>query len=357
MTFAVIAACGTGGHIYPGLALADELVRRDRGRRDIRFIGGRRGLEHAVVSDAGFEIDTIPGRGLQRSLHPMNFVALAQAVAAVPRGVRLLRRHRPEVVIGFGGYASFGALIAARGLGIPTIVHEQNAAPGLTNRILVRLGAHAASSIPDTPLRGAVVTGNPVRGDVLAVTRDPVSPPLVSIVGGSLGARRVNDAAIDLYDRWRDRDDVAIRHVSGSRDHDLCRTRMSSQRRVSDRLDYQLVEYESDMAALYRDTTVLVGRAGASTVAELTAVGLPAVLVPLPGAPGDHQSANARALAAVRGGLVVEDAACSGSVLDEMLSPLIATPDRLVEMGQAAGALGRRAAASDLADLVEAVAR
>jgi UDP-N-acetylglucosamine--N-acetylmuramyl-(pentapeptide) pyrophosphoryl-undecaprenol N-acetylglucosamine transferase len=351
--YALLATGGTGGHVYPALALAGVLSGRGHDPSTIRFVGGRRGLEGRIVAAAGYEIDLLPGRGLRRALSPANLVALGEAVAALIAAVRLVRRLRPRVVVGFGGYASLPAVVAARVLRVPTVVHEQNAAPGLANRVGARLGAAAAVSLPGTPLRGARVTGNPVRPEILLVTRAPQDPPLVAVVGGSLGARTLNAAALDLYDVWRDRAGVAVRHVSGVRDHGECLRRLGAIRRSSDALDYRLVEYEDDMAALYGRASAMVTRAGASTVAELAAMGVPAVLVPLPGSPGSHQERNAAALAERGAAVVVPDAECDGARLAAELEALLGDPARLDSMSAAASTVGARDAADRLADLVE----
>lgn len=357
MTFALIAAGGTGGHVYPALALADVLVRRGHDKASIRFVGGRRGLEGDAVTRRGFAVDLLPGRGLRRSLSPENVVALWEALVSSARALGLVRRLRPRVVVGFGGYASLPTVVAARALRVPSVVHEQNAAPGLANRISVSLGARAAGAMSGVALRRVVITGNPVRPEILDVVRRPMEPPQVLVTSGSLGARSVNLAALGLYDRWRDRNDVAVRHVTGRRDHAECVERLSASRRASDRLHYELVEYEHEMPAAYERSAVVVGRAGATTVAELTAVGMPSVLVPLPGAPGDHQTANAERLAAAGAALVLPDDRCTADALAGMLEPLVADPARLNMMGDAARDLGAPDAAERLADLVEGTAR
>jgi UDP-N-acetylglucosamine--N-acetylmuramyl-(pentapeptide) pyrophosphoryl-undecaprenol N-acetylglucosamine transferase len=202
-----------------------------------------------------------------------------------------------------------------------------------------------------------VVTGNPVRPEILAVTRVPETVHVLGIVGGSLGARSLNDAGLDLYTRWRDRADVSIRHVSGARDHERCRRRLDELARPDDRLAYELVEYEDDMPGLYARASVIVARAGASTVAELTAVGVPSVLVPLPGSPGAHQERNASTLAGRGAAVVVADRDCSGPRLDVELTALLSDPGRLAAMGAAARSIARRDAGECLADLVEEHAR
>jgi len=355
--FSMITGGGTGGHVYPALALAEELVRRGHPRATIRFVGARRGMEADVVPAAGYEIDLLPGRGLQRRLTLGNVAVAWHTLRALVRAWRVVGRWRPGVVVGVGGYASLPCVVGARLRGVPMVVHEQNAAPGLANRVAVRLGARPAISLSGTPLPGAVVTGNPIRAEIAAARRAP-SPgrALVIVFGGSLGAGRINDAALDLVDRWRDRADVAVHHVSGRRDHDRCRSRLDATARPGDALGYQLVPYEARMETLYPRTTLAVCRAGAVTVAELAAAGVPSVLVPLPGAPGDHQTKNARALVDAGAAVLVPDGELDGARLDATVCPLLADPARLDAMAAAARGVARPDAARHLADLVEEVA-
>lgn len=357
MTYAVLAAGGTGGHVYPAIALAEELTGRGHEPAEIRFVGAVRGLEARAVPDAGFEIDVLAGRGLKRALGWQSVVAIYEAVIATFRARRILKRLRPRVVVGFGGYASLPTVLAARGLHMPVVVHDQDAHPGLANRISVRFGARAAVSIPGTPLRGAVHTGNPIRRELVEIDRIPITPPLVAIVGGSLGAGSLNEAALGVYDRWRSRTDLQVRHVSGARNVDECRTRLTQLRRLDDVLDYQLVGFEDHMERLLATAAVVVARAGAGTVAELAANGVPSVLVPLPGAPADHQTANAESLATAGAAVVVRDDELDATRLDTEVSRLLAAPDRLAAMSVAARDQGTTDAAARLADLVEATAR
>ena len=355
--FALFAGGGTGGHTYPAVAVAQELVRRGRPRESLRFVGGRRGIEGRVVPEAGFAIDLLPGRGLQRRLTLANVAAIAGAVAAFAWALVLVRRYRPRVVIGFGGYASLPCVAAARVWRVPTLVHEQDAAPGLANRIGVRLGARAAVSLPATPLPGATLTGNPVRSTILSVSRHPAhDPALVAVFGGAQGARTINRAAIGCYDGWRARD-LAVHHVCGPRNLEECRASLDAQHRDGDALVYELVAYEPHMEDLLGRATLAVCRAGAGTVAELTVVGVPAVLVPLPGSPSDHQARNAQTLEAAGAAVVVRDEECDPARLDRVVTELLRDPEQLAQMGKAARSLGRPDAAARVADLAEEQAR
>ncbi len=350
----LVAGGGTGGHVYPGLAIAEELVARGRPRSTIRFVGTARGLEATAVPDAGFRVELLPGRGLQRRFTVANLRAAWQTVVATVRAFRLVGRLRPRVVVGLGGYASLPTIVAARLRRIPVVVHEQNAAPGLANRIATRLGARAAVSLPGTPLRGAVLTGNPVRAEIVAVERAPdAARPLLAVFGGSLGARRINDAALGLYGCWRGRDDLRVHHVSGPRDFERCSTRLDAIRSAGDALEYRLVRYEEHMEQLYAAASLALCRSGAVTVAELAAAGVPAVLVPFPAATADHQTANARSLAAAGAAVSVPDEDCDVEAVEPLLSSLLGAPDRLEGMGSAARGLARPDAAARVADLVE----
>ena len=366
--FVVVTGGGTGGHVYPALAVADELVRRGHDRATVRFLGSARGMEADMVPAAGYAIDLLPGRGLLRR---MSWAALRQnlrtavdTVAALGRAVTLLRRQRPEVVFGVGGYAAAPGVVAARALRIPVVVHEQNAAPGVVNRLAVALGARAAVSIPGTRLAGAVCTGNPVRAAIAeGAAADPdadshAGPDAgrfrVGVFGGSLGAGRINDAVLDLACAWSDRADTAIRHVTGRRDHERCLERRPQP--PAGALRYERVPYEDDMPGLYRWADVVVTRAGAVTVAELAVAGEPAVVVPLPGAPSDHQTANGRALADAGAAVLLPDDRCDGPALARALDEL-RDPARRRAMSEAARTLARPDAAARVADLVEETAR
>ena len=356
--FSLFAGGGTGGHTYPAIAVAQELVRRGHPAATLRFVGGRRGIEGRVVTDAGFSIDLLAGRGLQRRVTAANIAAIWGAFTAFVVAIRLVRRYRPRVVVGFGGYASLPSVVAARVLRVPTIVHDQDAVPGLANRIGVRLGARRAVSLPGAPLRNATLTGNPVRSSIAAIERVPAyDPALLAVYGGAQGASTINRAAIGCYDRWRHRDDFTVRHVCGPRNEAECAIALEAQRREGDALAYELVPYEPHMETLLARATLAVCRAGAGTIAELTVAGVPAVLVPLPGSPGDHQVRNALTLEQGGAAVVVLDEDCDPPRLDAVVSELLAEPARLDRMSVAARVLARPDAAERLADLVEELAR
>ncbi len=353
----VIAGGGTGGHLTPALALAEALVERGHPPGALRFVGARRGVEAALVPAAGFRIELVGVRGLRRDGGPVawlaNLGAVAAGLVATARVWAWLRRWRPRVVVGTGGYAAAAAVLAARVRRVPVVVHEQNAAPGLVNRLAVRLGARAAVAFAGTPLAGAVHTGNPVRAPVRDLVRPPHPPypPLVAVVGGSLGSARLNEVALGLAQRWSGRTDRRLRLVAGARYVEACRARLAAAPLGG--LEVTVSGFEAHMEDLYRDAAVMVCRAGALTVAELCVAGVPAVLVPWPGAAGDHQRANAAAMADAGAAVVLDDEACAPDTLGELLDALLADPGRLARMAAAGRGLARPDAAARLAELVE----
>ncbi len=365
-TWAVIAGGGTGGHLYPGIAVAEALVGRGHDPATLRFVGARRGLEARTRALEGFPVTLLPGRGLVRAVSVSGLVgnldALSSSVAAAAIAVRSFSRWRPAVVVSLGGYASFACVVAACLWRVPIVVVNLDAVPGKVNRLAARVAAACAVVSPEVDLRRAVPTGVPVRAAMATIERGPVQreaarkrlgiPPeaaMVAVSGGSLGSLRINRATVELADLWAERTDVVIRHVVGSRDWDELHMAGSLPRS----LVYQQVKYEEDMASLYSAADVAVQRAGANTVAELAVAGLPSVLVPLPSSPADHQGANARSMASAGGAVVIEDDHLTGARLGKELDDLLGDPDRLGRMGEAARQLARPDAAQDVACLVE----
>lgn len=363
--WAVIAGGGTGGHVVPAIAIGRALVARGHDPSTIRFVGSRRGMEGRLVPAAGFGLTLLPGQGIARRWTAANLGAVIGLVAAVVRATVLIGWWRPRVVVSVGGYASVPAAVAALAWRVPLVVAEQNAVPGLANRVAGRWAAASAVTFPGTPLPRPVVTGNPVRPEVAPVDAAgraaarlelglPDERVVVAVSSGSLGARTVNQATVGLAARWAGRADVCIYHVVGRRDW----AEMSGRFPVDGgKLDYRPVEFEDRMPLLLAAADIAVGRAGASTIAELTVAGVPSVLVPLPGAPGDHQTANARRLAEAGAAVCIPDAELDAERLGGELEPLIASPARRSEMSAAALRLGRPDAADAVARLVEEKAR
>ena len=360
--YAVIAGGGTGGHVVPALAVARALVARGHAPDDIHFVGSRRGLEARLVPDAGFAITLLPGRGVARRLSWGSVTAVLALVVAAGQAIVLLARWRPAVVASVGGYASAPCVLAAILLRRPLVVAEQNAVPGLANRLGGRWARASAVAFAGTALPRAVVTGNPVRPEILAIDRSdegrrkarvelalPEGRLVIVAFGGSLGSRRINQAVSGLVALWAERSDLAVRHVIGARDWDAFDAVGGAPRPG---LLYQPVRYEDRMDLLLTAADVAVCRAGGS-VAELAVAGLPAVLVPLPGAPGDHQTANARAFVDAGAAVMVADNELTPARLATELDALLGAPERLSAMADAVRGLAHPDAADQVARLVE----
>lgn len=381
--WAVVAGGGTGGHVVPGLAIAEEIVERCNSADAVHYVGSRRGLETRIVPEAGFTLTALPGRGIARKLTLRNVGAVVGLCAAIVEAIVRMASWRPAVVVGVGGFASVPAVVAAIVWRVPLVVAEQNAVPSVANRLGSRFARAAAVPFPDVDLPRAVWTGNPVRSAVNRVDRsagrdtacqrldvDPARK-LLCVFGGSLGARRINEALFAALGDWRDRGDLTIRHITGERDYTELKARVTAHAgletglsmttietlKADDDLVLQLVEFEHDMASVYAASDLVVCRAGASTVAELTIAGVPAILVPLPGATGDHQTANARVLAQTDAARVVPDSELDGDRLRFEVDALLGDEPRLGSMSAAAKAQGRPDAAAAVVDLLERYAK
>lgn len=366
--FALVAGGGTAGHVQPAIAIARALVERSHRRTAVELVGSERGIESRLVPAAGFELTLLPGRGIQRKLSLQNVRSLAALVVALFRAWRLVGSRRPRVVVSVGGYASVPCALAAVVRRVPIVVAEQNAAPGAANRLVGRFAKVCAVSFPGTPLPRAVVTGNPVRPEVLAIDRArdaegaraklDIEPGrrVVLIFGGSLGALRINRAGLEAVRGWGGRHDLHVRHVIGSRDWAEL-TAGGPPVPPGAPLRYQAVEYDDDMPTSLAAADLVVCRSGASTIFELLAAGLPSVLVPSPFVTADHQTANARHLERAGAAVVVPDAELDGARLAREVDTLLAEPRRMARMAEAARAAAAPDAADDIAALVERYAR
>ncbi|GAB7003754.1 undecaprenyldiphospho-muramoylpentapeptide beta-N-acetylglucosaminyltransferase [Nocardioides sp. AN3] len=349
----LLAGGGTAGHTSPLLATADALRRLDPAI-EVTCLGTPRGLETRVVPEAGYPLELIPPVPLPRSLNPDLFRVPARLRRAVKATYAVLDQVRPDVLVGYGGYVSMPAYIAARRRKVPFVVHEQNALPGLANKAGARLARRVGVSFPDTPLPHAEYVGLPIRRMISTLDRAAVRAeakaffglderPTLVVTGGSQGARSLNDAvsaaAADLSAAG-----VQILHVVGPKNELPPAAPGYVPRGYVDRMDYALAAAD-----------LMVCRAGASSVVEAAAVGVPAVFVPLPHGNGE-QERNARPVVDAGGALLVSDAAFTAQWLVSTVPSLINDPARLTQMGSRAAALVPRDADERLARIVLEVA-
>lgn len=367
-TFAVLAGGGTAGHVHPALAIADALVEKGHQRATIQFVGSHRGMESTLVPAHGYPITVLDVRGLVRGLAPRDLLANAGAavrlMAATVRCVRVLGTMGPKVVVSVGGYASLPAVLAAIVRRIPVVTVSYDAVPGRATKLAARFAAASAVAFPGSLLPRRVVTGAPLRSAVVAVDRErdveaarrrlglPLERFVLLVVGGSLGSGRLNDVTRRFVAASGARSDLAVRHVTGTRDE----APDPAPSGGADRIVYQPVRYEDDMPSAYAAADAVLARAGATTVAELAALGLPSILVPWPLAAEDHQTANARVLADVGGAILVPDRELDADRLRHELARL-ADPLMRFAIGLAAASVGHRDGAARVAAVVEEHAR
>ena len=351
MERAVLTTGGTGGHIFPALAVAEELHARHPGIK-LLFVGSEYGPEAELSARAGLSFVGLPVRGFWgRGLKITG--AAAGMLRAVWRSFFLLRQFKPQVVAGFGGYASFAAVLTARCLGIPAAVHEQNALAGVSNKILGRLTGNILCSLSDTQgFQGCsiVLTGNPVRRSVLEAgqkARRGEGRRLL-IMGGSQGAKAVNTYVAQVLPRLREAG-IAIWHQSGSADYE----RMLAAYKDAGMDEALLEPFIHDMGKAYAWADLALCRSGATTIAELAACGLPAAFIPFPHATHDHQTVNARLFERQGAALVVAEHELDRRDLAGMVVALLDSPDKIAAMSEAAGKLARPQAAAAVADYLE----
>ena len=369
--WAVIAGGGTGGHVYPGLAVADVLATADDPRRrNIHFIVSRRPLDSEVVTAAGFAATAISARGFRRRLTLSDLVAACALARGVWQCWRILGRTSPRVVLAQGGYVSAACAMAARLRRIPVIVLEANATPGAANRLTARWAAACAVAFENTRLARAVRTGLPVRAAIARLHPDSrhegaagnggagaraalgvaESRQLVLVTGGSQGSTRLNAAVEAACRMLKDRADLAVRHIVGHAAADRG-TPAGAQAPIPG-LQYESLPYEHDMPVALAAADLVISRAGGSALAELAAAGRASVLVPMTGASDDHQAANAAALATAGAAIVISESELNGSRLATAISDLLADPGRLQRMQEAAAGFGEPEAAGRVAELL-----
>jgi UDP-N-acetylglucosamine--N-acetylmuramyl-(pentapeptide) pyrophosphoryl-undecaprenol N-acetylglucosamine transferase len=367
----VISGGGTGGHIYPALAVAREL--RQRYQAQILYIGDSDGLEKRLVPEAGFQLETIHAGRLLRYWSMQTIRNLARVPIGFVEARRIMREFSPHATFTSGGYVAVPVGYAARRLGVPLLIHQQDVSPNLANRLLRRMATRISTSFEDSakyfPRAKTQVMGNPVRDVVIAQAGSDLrvhkrelnfSPafPLLVVTGGSQGARHINEALVATLPALLER--FQILHISGQYTFD--ETRTASVQQVRDLPEhvaarYHLVPYLNDeMAVALAAADAVIARAGAATLAELAVLGKPSILVPLPpGFGGSPQEANAAMFAQHGAAQVVLDKDLNGETLRAAVQDLFASPETRMRMGLAARGLARPRAAADLANTVVAL--
>ena len=355
----LVAAGGTGGHIYPGIAVAQEIMRRDPNSK-VLFVGTARGLETRLVKQAGFELSLIDSAGLKN----VGMIARMRGLAVLPKSLNaarnVIRGFQPDVVVGAGGYVSGPVVLTAALTKRPTLVMESNALPGFTNRVLARFVDRAAVSFEQSVpyFRGkATVTGNPVRREFFempARLRDPAQFSLL-VFGGSQGAHAINEAVIAALPKLSQlRQVLRIKHQTGETDLDKMRAAYAA---AGWDANVDVRPYIDNMVTSFAEADLVICRAGATTTAELIAAGKAAIMIPFPFAADDHQRKNAEALETAGAASMILQQDLSAEKLAREIISLVEAPEKVSAMEAAARRLARGDAAAAAVDLIEELAR
>lgn len=350
----LIAAGGTGGHIYPGIAVAKEILRRDAAS-EILFVGTARGLETKIVPDNGFELSLINSAGLKN----VGFVGKLKGMLILPKSFlearAIIKKFKPDAVVGAGGYVSGPVLLMAALMRVPTLVMDSNALPGFTNRQLAPFVTKAALTFDEALSyfgKKGIVTGNPVRQEFFEIAQKPRGEKMhILIFGGSQGARAINNAMGDALELLP-ADRLEITHQTGEFDFEKLKE-------VYARSTFAAADvrpYIGNMVSEFEKADLVICRAGATSCAEIAAAGKAALLVPLPTAADDHQRKNAEALASAGAARMILQRDLSGESLANEILSLAAAPERIGAMERSAKSLARRDAAETTVNLIEEIA-
>ncbi len=352
----LIMAGGTGGHVFPALAVAEVLGQRGA---EVHWLGAEGGREVRWVGQAGLPIHTVPVAGLRGKSLGARLKGVLSMMRALMRALGIVRRLKPDVVLGMGGYAAAPGALASRVLRCPLVIHEQNALPGMTNRVLARFATQCLEAFPGAMSRIAghvELVGNPVRRTLIersaeAAAAGSRTPLTILVLGGSLGAQALNEIVPRSLAEISVPVDMKVIHQAGEGKAGDC---LEAYRKAG--VEADVVPFIDDMGAAYAQADLVICRAGAMTLAELMVMGRPAILVPFPHAVDDHQYYNARYLADAGAACILRQSELTPARLGKTVQDLLSRPERLQEMGQSARSLARPEAAERIADILETLA-
>lgn len=363
----IFSGGGTGGHIYPAITLI-ESIKEKCPDAQILYVGTKKGLEADIVPKADIPFQTIDIEGFARKITLKNLVVLGKASAGLIKARSIIKDFKPDAVIGTGGYVSGPLLLMAALMNIPTLIQDQNAIPGITNKILSKFVTKIAcgyeSACRHFPADKTVLTGNPIRKDILKHKRADAVRELkldankktILVTGGSRGARRINEAMTDVHKYFMNSNSVQILHITGKTEY----------QRVMDNLKKDGIEIEKaknifikpylyDMPKALAAADIIVSRAGAIGLSEITVCGIPSILIPYPYAAENHQEFNARALTDKHAAIMILNADLTGEKLLSELNDLLSSDKKMSDMAAASKAIGYPKAADDIADMILAI--
>lgn len=361
----LISGGGTGGHIYPALTIARTIAGLIK-PCELLFVGTKQGLEADIIPKEGYDFATVEAAGFERKLTLGNLRTIFKTVAGLGQAIGIIRRFRPDVVIGTGGYVCGPVLLMASLMGIPTMIHESDVIPGVTNKILSRFVkkvtvgyAEAAAGFGGSADK-VVATGNPIRAEVMSATRSQGLQSLglkdgvvtVLVAGGSRGARSINTAMIEVHRRFAGKENIQILHITGQNEYNNVVGQIDQAGIDLAKTGNIIIKpYLYNMPEALAAADIAVFRAGAIGLAELTARGIPAILIPYPYAAANHQEHNARVVERHGAAVVISDRELTGQLLADTIEKLTEEPESLRTMADASRTLGRPDAARTIAEI------
>lgn len=364
----ILTGGGTGGHIYPALAIAKGLLARDP-ETEILYVGIRDGMEARLVPEAGIEFAGISGKGLPRRLSLDTIKVIGKSFKALWETKKVLRQFHPDLVVGTGGYVSGPVVLTAALFNIPTLLHEQNAMPGITNRILARFVRRVMVTFPESMDRFGVkkkleLVGLPVRPEIGHVSRNvgakkfKLRPDRLTflVTGGSRGAQTLNQAMIEVLAHLAQRPDIQVIWATGEKTYTQTLEGLKERAISWARPEWRVLEYLSDMPEALACADIFIGRAGAASLAELMITGIPSLLIPYPYAAENHQEHNAQAIVQAGAAKMILDSELDGGRLWKEVESLISQPSLLSEMKAAAKSLAQPKALDKIVDLCRSTA-
>jgi len=359
----IIAGGGTGGHLFPGIAVAEEFLSRDP-KNEVLFVGTEKGIEARAVPAAGYRLELISAAGIRGKGTLAQLKGAAMMIYGYAQSRKILKNFKPDLVLGVGGYASLPMLMAARGMLTPRFIHEQNAIPGKTNRLLANFADQVFITLEESavyfPKDKTLLTGNPLRKQILDLIQNPPHPPFhkgggeakraggfhLFIFGGSQGAHAINSAMVAALPLLKDSGiKITITHQTGEKD---CAEITEAYRQAA--VEANVVSFINDMASEYAAANLIICRAGATTIAEVTACGKACLFIPFPHAVDDHQRKNAEALLKKDACHLLLEQELSGQKLAEIITESAINPDAVSQMGKRAFAMARLDAAKIIVD-------
>ncbi len=358
----IVSGGGTGGHIYPALTLIDA-IKNKVPATEFLYVGTEQGLESDIVPKAGINFTALNLEGgFERHFTLENFKRAANAILSVKRAGNIVKKFQPNVVVGTGGYVCGPILLAASLMKVPTLIQEQNAVAGITNKILSKfvnkIAVGTEPALKNFPADKTIYTGNPIRENVLTAKREDglkefgftENLPVVLISGGSRGARSINNAMIEVLVNAAD--NAQFLHVTGKTEFDAVTQKLRDKNFNFDNPKIKIVPYLYNMPQAMAMADLAIFRAGATGLAELTARGVPAILIPYPYAAENHQEFNAQALVKVGAARMILDKELNSEILSKHLNEILSHPTELNKMAAASLSLGRPQAAAEIADLI-----